>query len=281
MILRDDDNLYHRLETTVGCNVARYDQSSSNSALLYAGKGRTLRETESAGLFRQQFAQRGSKSLIICTAISPIARTSLIRFLKVAPSCFTNHVSCFSIIAVGWGGTLNTSPRNKNRPSLCPWKIWKKKTARYSDPKPRKVQLRTLSSPADPEWPGSSEQPPFGLAGRSPVPESPQSPAPAALWSVVPPGNGNSCLSFCQQTHPRPPEEAALWPWPHGPGPGRGYCSQAEVQSGQEPGLGPREGAHLAKDLAHLSQFCCTFGEESWFLQAFHWGDLGVDWTSV
>uniref|UniRef100_A0A674PA62 Uncharacterized protein n=1 Tax=Takifugu rubripes TaxID=31033 RepID=A0A674PA62_TAKRU len=67
----------------------------------------------------------------------------------------------------------------------------------------------TLSSPADPGWPGSAGRPPSELAGRSPAPRSPQSPTPAALWSAVPPDIDSSCLSFCPQTRPRLPAAAA------------------------------------------------------------------------
>lgn len=75
----------------------------------------------------------------------------------------------------------------------------------------KQVHLRRLSSPVGPEWPESSVPPPFWLAGCSPDPESPQSPAPAVLWSVVPPDSDNSCLSFCLQTHQHLPEATALW----------------------------------------------------------------------
>uniref|UniRef100_A0A3B5K0Y9 Uncharacterized protein n=1 Tax=Takifugu rubripes TaxID=31033 RepID=A0A3B5K0Y9_TAKRU len=78
----------------------------------------------------------------------------------------------------------------------------------FSQPSWR-VQLRTLSSPADPGWPGSAGRPPSELAGRSPAPRSPQSPTPAALWSAVPPDIDSSCLSFCPQTRPRLPAAAA------------------------------------------------------------------------
>lgn len=43
-----------------------------------------------------------------------------------------------------------------------------------------------------------------------------------------------------------------------------------------ELGPGPKAGAHLGKDWALLSRFCCTSGEVNLFQPAFHWGDSGI-----
>lgn len=72
------------------------------------------------------------------------------------------------------------------------------------------VQFRKLSALVGLEWSGFCVQPLSGLVVHSLVPESPQSPAPAALWSTIPPDNDNSCLFFCQQIRRHPPEEAEL-----------------------------------------------------------------------
>lgn len=52
-----------------------------------------------------------------------------------------------------------------------------------------------------------------------------------------------------------------------------------ELEPGPE--LGQRVGARPAKDLAHLSLFCCTFGEANCNLQAFRWGDWGMGLAGV